>query len=68
VQSLTYRMVGDVYQLQEILTHSTLEMSKEYAQNYCKDLSRNHQQTNPLECYKKRKQASEKANKRISMN
>lgn len=50
-------MVGDIYKLQEILTHSSLEMSKEYAENYCKDLSKNFQQTNPLECFIKRNES-----------
>lgn len=40
---------GDIFTLQELLTHSTLEMSKHYANTYCKDLSKNFQTTNPLE-------------------
>jgi hypothetical protein len=49
-------MVGDVFKLQEILAHSTLEMSKGYAENYCKDLSKDFQQTNPLERFIQRKE------------
>lgn len=56
---------GDIFTLQELLTHSTLEMSKRYADNYCKDLSKNFQITNPLERFSEN-QATDNAT--IKMN
>lgn len=45
---------GTLARLQELLGHSTMEMSRKYAKNYCMDLEDKFQDTNPLERYVKK--------------
>lgn len=40
---------GDIGKLRELLTQSTLHMALHYAKNYCTDLQRDFNNTNPLE-------------------
>lgn len=40
---------GDIGKLRELLTQSTLYMALHYAKNYCTDLKRDFDTTNPLE-------------------
>lgn len=59
---------GTTARLQELLGHSTLEMTRRYAKNYCMDLENQFQEKNPLENrMKKNIEVESKIKQRISL-
>ena len=53
-------MVGDIFRLQKLLGHKSMEIVKEYVNMFDSDLQRDFDQFNPLEKFKNK-------NKSISM-